>query len=155
MISPSRKEKQQFRNSWRKSVTYSHNSAKLYQYYRYLILISTKGTTIGYFQCYCSRILHCRLPIHTAAGQSKLSCHTILKRSKQSHFSRDGLNNNRMTIGMNSTGTAFFGPRPPVAKFLQKNERRNKVPTDFYINRQSVKVFRERCLKNLKILTLS
>jgi len=37
-----------------------------------------------------------------------------------------------MCIEMNSTGMANFDPRPAVAKFLQKKDRRNKLPTELY-----------------------
>lgn len=64
---------------------------------------------------------------HSAGPERAVSVHTNLKTVKQSNLSREALNS-RMYIALNGTGTAFFDPRPAVAKFLEKKERRRKLP---------------------------
>ena len=67
--------------------------------------------------------------LHSCGPERAVSCCTILKGSKQSRYSEEGLNSG-MCIAMNSTETADFDPMPAVAKFLQKKDRRNKFPTE-------------------------
>jgi len=110
---------------------YSDNTAKLY----YLFRISMKGT-------FFSKLVQSYIAVcpHSCGPERAVSCYTILKGSKQSRYSEEELNS-RMCIAMNSNGTANFDPKPAVAKFLQKKDRRNKFPTELYKDRQFVKKF--------------
>jgi len=64
---------------------------------------------------------------HSCAPEQAVSIHTILKSKKQSCYSRETLNH-RMHISCNGVDTAFYDPRPAVAKFLEMKERRWKLP---------------------------
>lgn len=78
---------------------------------------------------------------HSCGPERVVSCHTALKTSKQSAYSRDALNS-RLCIALNSAGTAHFDPRPAVARFLTTKERRVSAPhVDLYRNREFVKKF--------------
>jgi hypothetical protein len=78
---------------------------------------------------------------HSIGPERAVSCHTILKGPKQSSYSRDAINS-RMYISLNSGGTAHFDPRPAVAKFLMKKERRVSAPDkELYQSRDFVKKF--------------
>lgn len=78
---------------------------------------------------------------HSAGPERAVSVHTTLKSNKQSSLSREALNS-RMCIALNGIGTAFFDPRPSVAKFLEKKERRRKLPdSDLYQDQEFVKKF--------------
>lgn len=78
---------------------------------------------------------------HSAGPERAVSVHTTLKTNKQSSLSREALNS-RMYIALNGVGTAFFDPRPAVAKFLEKKERRRKLPDqELYQDHEFVKTF--------------
>jgi len=50
--------------------------------------------------------------------------------------------NNRLCIALNSPGTAFFDPKPAVADFLTKKDRRLHEPdSDIYKKREFVAKF--------------
>ena len=59
---------------------------------------------------------------HSMDAERMVSHHT-----KRSCTSRDTLND-RLIIAMNGAGTAHYDPRPAVARFLNKKERRNGAP---------------------------
>lgn len=70
------------------------------------------------------------------------------KGPKQSCYSREAINS-RMFIALNGNGTASFDPRPAVAAFLQKKERRYKEPdSQLYRDRDFIKKFftEENCI---------
>lgn len=78
---------------------------------------------------------------HSAGPERAVSVHTTLKSNKQSGLSREALNS-RMRIALNGIGTANFDPRPSVAKFLEKKERRRKLPdSELYRDQEFVKKF--------------
>jgi hypothetical protein len=66
---------------------------------------------------------------HSMDPERMVSHHTELKSSKRSCTSRDTLNA-RLIIAINGTGTAHYDPRPAVALFLKKKDRRNRVPDE-------------------------
>lgn len=66
---------------------------------------------------------------HSCEPKRAVSCHTILKTNKQSNYSRETINS-RLYIALNSSGTAHFDPRPSVARFLEKKQRRYKLPDE-------------------------
>lgn len=72
---------------------------------------------------------------HSMMTERTISCHTELKTDKRSSLSRDTVND-RLHIALNSKGTAYFDPRPSVAKFLSSKERHLKLP-DSELYRQS------------------
>jgi len=54
--------------------------------------------------------------------------------------------NSRLFISLNGIGTAGYDPRPAVALFLRKKERRYREPhTDVYKNREFVAKFFRQC----------
>lgn len=107
-------------------------TGKLY----HVLKISQPGTVFSKLvQAYLS------LTPHSICPERAVSCHTILKGPKQSSYSREAINS-RMYIALNSGGTAHFDPRPAVAKFLQKKQRRYRVPDkELYQDRHFVKKF--------------
>jgi len=62
--------------------TYNDNTAKLY----YILRMSMKGT-------FFSKLVHSYIAVcpHSCGPEWAVSCHTILKGSKQSRYSREGL----------------------------------------------------------------
>lgn len=78
---------------------------------------------------------------HSAGPERAVSVHTNLKTIKQTCLSREAINS-RMYIALNGIGTAYFDPRPAVAKFLEKKERRRKLPdVELYQDQEFVKKF--------------
>lgn len=78
---------------------------------------------------------------HSSSTERAVSIHTILKTSKQSRYARETLNL-RMCIAVNGTGTAFYDPRPAVAKFLEDKDRRRRLPDeDVYKDKEDTKKF--------------
>ena len=50
--------------------------------------------------------------------------------------------NDRLMISINGVGTAGYDPRPAVAAFLQKKDRRSRQPqTDIYQQREFIQKF--------------
>ena len=94
------------------------STAKLYHYFKASQPHSTFNKLV---QSYVS------LNPHSADPERAVSVHTILKSNKQSSFSREALNS-RMYIALNGVGTSFYDPRPAVGRFLEKKERRRKLP---------------------------
>ncbi|KAE9527914.1 hypothetical protein AGLY_012738 [Aphis glycines] len=106
-------------------------TGKLYYYLK----ISTPNTLFSKLvQTYIS------ITPHSCGPERAVSCHTILKTNKQSNYSREAINSH-LYIALNSSGTAHFDPRPSVARFLQKKQRRYKLPDEqaykdhFYIKK--------------------
>ena len=113
------------------SSTYS-GTAQLY----HLLKISVPGTIFSKLVCSFAA-----LSPHSSGPERAVSCHTALKGPKQSCYSREALNS-RMAIALNSCGTAYFDPRPSVARFLEKKNRRMRLPDkELYRNRDFVKKF--------------
>ena len=89
------------------------------------------------------------------AGVFVTSPHSMSTERAVSHYNqiksdhRQGLLketvNQRLIIALNGKGTAHFDPRPSVAAFLRRKERRYRVPMcAIYKNREFVrKIFRE------------
>ena len=105
----------------------SSGTAQLY----HLLKISVPGTIFGKLVS-----SYAALSPHSIGPERAVSCHTTLKGPKQSCYSREAINS-RMAIALNSCGTAFFDPRPSVARLLEKKNRRMRVPK----NRDFVKKF--------------
>ena len=98
--------------------TLQDGSAKLFHFLK----ISVPGSTFSKLvQSYLS------WTPHSIAPERAVSCHTLLKSAKQSTVKRETINS-RMHIALNGTGTAHFDPRPAVARFLMKKERRYSIP---------------------------
>lgn len=107
-------------------------TAKLYE----LLQKSTKKTILN-------RLIQTFLVTspHSMLTERAVKCHTLLKSDLRSSLSRDSMND-RMCIALNSPGTANFDPRRPVATFLSRKERRNKLPdSDIFVQRDFVKNF--------------
>lgn len=105
-------------------------TAKLYE----LLQKSTKKTILN-------RLIQTFLVTspHSMLTERAVKCHTLLKSDLRSSLSRDSMND-RMCIALNSPGTANFDPRRPVATFLSRKERRNKLPdSDIFVQRDFVK----------------
>ncbi|KAL4141599.1 hypothetical protein QTP88_004215 [Uroleucon formosanum] len=83
-------------------------TGKLYYYLK----ISTPNTLFSKLVC---------------GPERAVSCHTVLKTNKQPNYSREAINSH-LYIALNSSGTAYFDPRPSVARFLQNKQRRKKLP---------------------------
>jgi len=101
----------------------------------YCLKISTPNTLFSKLvQTYIS------ITPHSCRPERAVSYHTILKTNKQSNYSMEAINS-RLYIALNSSGTAHFDPRPSVARFLQKKQRRYKLPDEqafkdhFYIKK--------------------
>lgn len=107
-------------------------TAKLYHYLKVSVYGSTFSKLVQSYIC---------VTPHSSSTEKAVSIHTILKTNKQSCCSRETLNW-RMCIALNGTGTAFYDPRPAVAKFSESKERRRKLPDEeIYKDRQDVKKF--------------
>lgn len=78
---------------------------------------------------------------HSIGPERAVSVHTILKSDKQSNYSREALNS-RMIIALNGKGTAHYDPRPAVIEFLERKERRQKLPdNELYKDQEYIKKF--------------
>lgn len=113
-------------------INITDNTGKLYHFLK----IAPCGTvTSKLAQAYI-----CLTP-HSIGPERAVSCHTIIKTSKQSSYSKEAVNS-RMYIALNGTGTAYFDPRPAVARFLQQKERRMRNPdNDLYKSKSFIKNF--------------
>lgn len=93
-------------------------TAKLYHYFKVSQLHSVFNKLVQSYVC---------LTPHSAGPERAVSIHTNLKSNKQSGLSQEAWNS-RMFIALNGIGTAFYDPRPAVARFLKSKERRGKLP---------------------------
>ena len=108
-------------------VIYNDNTAKLY----YLLRIFMTGTSF-------SKLVQSYIAVcpHSCGPERAVSCYTQFWKVRNNlDIQRKDLTAGCMCIAMNSTGTANFDPRPAVAKFLQKKDRRNKFPTELQTTR--------------------
>ena len=95
-------------------------TAQLY----HLLKISVPGTIFGKLV-----LSFATLSPHSIGPERAVSCHTTLKGPKQSCYLREAINS-RMATALNSCGTAFFDPRPSVARILEKKNWRMRVPNE-------------------------
>lgn len=78
---------------------------------------------------------------HSMTVEKVISHYNQFKSIHRSSTSDTTLNS-RMSIALNGIGTAYYDPRPAVAEFLKKKERRYKEPDlETYSHRDFVQKF--------------
>lgn len=78
---------------------------------------------------------------HSMGTERVVSHHNKLKSIQRSSLTNETIND-RLIISVNGIGTASYDPRPAVAAFLKKKERRNREPYgEIYQNREFIEKF--------------
>jgi len=78
---------------------------------------------------------------HSMGTKRVVSHHNKLKSIQRASLANDTIND-RLVISINGTGTAAYDPRPAVAAFLQKKQRRFREPeSDMYQQRDFIRKF--------------
>jgi len=78
---------------------------------------------------------------HSMATERTVSHFNTIKSPHRMSMKGDTVND-RLVIAINGVGTVNFDPRPAVARFLTKRQRRQRTPNnDSYQNREFVKKF--------------
>lgn len=78
---------------------------------------------------------------HSMGTERVVSHHNKLKSIQRSSLANETVND-RLIISVNGKGTATYDPRPAVAAFLKKKDRRNREPdAEIYQNREFIEKF--------------
>lgn len=78
---------------------------------------------------------------HSMSTERAVSHYNLLKSAHRQSMTNETITD-KLSVALNGTGTAFFDPRPCVAEFLLKKERKYQEPTcALYKNRAFVKKF--------------